>query len=202
MNNFLQNRLLDVMRLIAGAYPRYKRAAPVAGRQTMFFANHSSHADTLAILAALPEAVREDVRPVAARDYWDTSKLKRFIANQLLNVVFVDRNRESGSDPLEPIRTALREGSSIIIFPEGKRNEAPEMAAFKSGLFWLANEFPQVELMPVHLSNLARVMPRGKLLPIPLMCTVTFGEPLARIAGEEKNAFLERARNSVSSLQG
>lgn len=201
MNKFLQRRLLDVVRLVAGAYARFSGTL-VPGKQTIFFANHSSHIDTLAILAALPEAVRDHVRPVAARDYWDTSSLKRFIATDVLDVVFVERNRESGTDPLEPVRAALRTGSSIIIFPEGKRADIPEMAPFKSGLYWLSQEFPSADLVPVHLSNLGRVMPKGKLLPIPLMCTASFGLPLERIANEEKTQFLERARASVSSLQG
>ena len=133
MNKFLQRRLLDVVRLVAGAYARFS-ATLVPGKQTIFFANHSSHIDTLAILAALPEAVRGHVRPVAARDYWATSSMKRFIATNVLDVVFVERNRESGTDLLEPVRAALRAGSSIIILPEGKRADIPEMAPFKSGL--------------------------------------------------------------------
>ncbi|WP_321899883.1 lysophospholipid acyltransferase family protein [Paraburkholderia heleia] len=201
MNNFLQRRLLDVVRLIVASYGRFA-AVPTAGRQTIYFANHTSHLDTLAILAALPKVVRDAVRPVAARDYWDSSSLKRFVAKQILDVVFVERNGTAGTDPLKFVRGALASGSSIIIFPEGTRSATAEIGAFRSGLYRLALEFPDVDLVPVYLSNVARAMPKGKVLPIPLMCQVLFGEAMLPMAGEEKSAFLERARQSVVALRG
>ncbi|CAB3689059.1 lysophospholipid acyltransferase family protein [Trinickia soli] len=168
--------------------------------QTIYFANHASHVDTLAILAALPRETRAHVRPVAARDYWDSSSTKRFIANHVLNVVFVERKRESGEDPLERVKEALATGSSLIIFPEGTRSLDGDIGPFKSGLYWLSRQFPNVALVPVHLSNLARAMPKGAVLPVPVSCHVSFGGEIAR-AAEDKDAFLFEARASVIRLQ-
>ncbi|MBC8737116.1 1-acyl-sn-glycerol-3-phosphate acyltransferase [Paraburkholderia sp. UCT31] len=201
MSNLLQRALLGVVRLVVGAYPRWV-APPAAAGQTIYFANHTSHVDTLAVLAALPLEMRATVRPVAARDYWDASPLRRFIATRVLRVVFVDRQRQEDRDPLEPLRAALAAGSSLILFPEGKRNESDVLGEFKSGIFRLAEEFPDVHLVPVYLSNLNRVMPRGKLVPIPVICRVGFGEPLERRSGEDKKQFLARAREAVHTLQG
>ncbi|WP_442808386.1 lysophospholipid acyltransferase family protein [Trinickia soli] len=199
MRNLLQSLLLGVVRLIVGAHGRHGAARPNNG-QTIYFANHASHVDTLAILAALPRETRAHVRPVAARDYWDSSSTKRFIANHVLNVVFVERKRESGEDPLERVKEALATGSSLIIFPEGTRSLDGDIGPFKSGLYWLSRQFPNVALVPVHLSNLARAMPKGAVLPVPVSCHVSFGGEIAR-AAEDKDAFLFEARASVIRLQ-
>ncbi|HEX7683778.1 MAG TPA: lysophospholipid acyltransferase family protein [Trinickia sp.] len=200
MRNLLQSALLGVVRLVVGAHGRYDSARPSV-RQTIYFANHASHVDTLAILAALPADVRMHVRPVAARDYWDSSSRRRFIAHRVLDVVFVERKHEGGGDPLERVKEALAAGSSLIIFPEGTRSLTGEIGPFKSGLYWLSKQFPDVALVPVHLSNLARAMPKGALLPVPISCHVSFGEEIARATNDNKDAFLAEARDAVVRLQ-
>ncbi|WP_250454034.1 lysophospholipid acyltransferase family protein [Caballeronia sp. ATUFL_M2_KS44] len=191
--------LLTLVRLVAGAYPVW-HAGPPSAAQKLYFSNHTSHIDTLAMLAALPRHLRDAVRPVAARDYWDSGPLKRHIAQKLLNVVLIDRRRETGGDPLDPVRDALASGASIIIFPEGTRGADTLPQAFKSGLFHLASEFPHVELAPVYLENLQRIMPKGAIFPIPLICKLHFGAPQARRDGEDKASFLARMRDAVVAL--
>jgi 1-acyl-sn-glycerol-3-phosphate acyltransferase len=182
--------LVWLARLLVGAYPRWIGSAPSAN-QRIYFANHSSHMDTLVLWAALPESLRANTRPVAARDYWGKGGIRQRIAEEELNVVMID---------LDPLRTALHHGFSLIIFPEGTRNPQPLPGQFKAGLHFLAQEFPQVELIPVYLDNLHRSMPKGALLPVPIICTIRFGAPVARIEGESKEAFLSRARAAVIEL--
>ncbi|KVQ71608.1 lysophospholipid acyltransferase family protein [Burkholderia ubonensis] len=191
--------LLSIVRLVAGAYPVWHQAPP-SPTQKIYFSNHTSHIDTLAILAALPRDVRAVVRPVAARDYWDSSDLKRHIAQKLLNVVLIDRHRETGGDPLDPVRDALAQGHSIIIFPEGTRSAEALPQQFKSGLFHLASEFPNVALAPVYLENLQRIMPKGAIWPVPLICKVHFGANEARGDQEDKASFLARMRDALVAL--
>lgn len=191
--------LLAFVRLVAGAYPVW-HAGPPSAAQKLYFSNHTSHIDTLAMLAALPRPLRDAVRPVAARDYWGSSPLKRHIAQKLLNVVLIDRHRESGGDPLDPVRDALRQGHSIIIFPEGTRGADVLPQPFKSGLFHLATEFPNVALAPVYLENLQRIMPKGAIWPVPLICKVHFGANDALGAGEDKPTFLARMRDAIVAL--
>ncbi|AOK23064.1 lysophospholipid acyltransferase family protein [Burkholderia ubonensis] len=191
--------LLSIVRLVAGAYPVWHQAPP-SPTQKIYFSNHTSHIDTLAILAALPRDVRAVVRPVAARDYWDSSDLKRHIAQKLLNVVLIDRHRETGGDPLDPVRDALAQGHSIIIFPEGTRSAEALPQPFKSGLFHLASEFPNVALAPVYLENLQRIMPKGAIWPVPLICKVHFGANEARGDQEDKASFLARMRDALVAL--
>jgi 1-acyl-sn-glycerol-3-phosphate acyltransferase len=117
--------------------------------------------------------------------------------------VLIDRERkEGGPDPVEQMVAALAGGDSLILFPEGTRNTTDAvLLPFKSGLFHLANRYPDAELVPVWINNLARVMPKGQPIPIPLLCTVTFGASLPRIDGEDKAAFLERARAAMLALR-
>ena len=163
-------------RLLVGAYPQWIGCKP-----------------------ALPRSLRPLTRPVAARDYWQ-SGIRRRIAVDELNVVLVDRRRTENSDPLDPMRQALREGSSLIIFPEGTRSPQPLPGPFKSGIWRLMREFSEVELIPVYLENLHRSMPKGALLPVPTMCSVRFGAPLPHSVDDSKEEFLERARTAVISL--
>lgn len=144
--------------------------------------------------------LRPFVRPVAAKDYWEKGLLRRRIALDELNVVLVDRRRTEHSNPLDPLRQALQEGSSLIIFPEGTRRPQPLPSEFKSGIWRLMKEFPQVELIPVYIENLHRAMPKGVLLPVPTVCSIRFGAPLEHSPEDLKEDFLERARNAIISL--
>lgn len=191
--------LVTVVKLLVGAYARWVGTTPTAA-QRIYFANHTSHIDTLAIWSSLPRGLRRHTRPIAARDYWGTG-LRKYVAVRGFGAVFIDRVRENPeSDPLDPLRASLREGDSLIIFPEGTRGQTATPAPFRSGLFRLAVEFPAVELVPVYLDNLHRSLPKGAVLPVPVVCTVRFGAPLALRAGEDKEAFLTRARDAVIAL--
>jgi len=191
--------LVGVVKLLVGAYARWVGSAP-GPAQRIYFANHTSHIDTLAIWSSLPRDLRRRTRPIAARDYWG-SGLKKYIATRGFGAVLIDRTRENPeSDPLDPLRASLREGDSLIIFPEGTRGTSATPAAFRSGLFRLAGEFPTVELIPVYLDNLHRSLPKGALLPVPVVCTVRFGAALALQPGESKESFLSRARDAVIAL--
>ena len=192
--------LVGVMKVLVGAYPRWEGCLP-SDAQRIYFANHTSHMDTLAIWSALPSSMRAATRPVAAKDYWNKGALRRHLAIGVLNAVLIERSREDRrGDPLQPLSETLEHGHSLIIFPEGTRGGEPLPGSFKSGLFHLMQRFPDVELIPVYLENLHRAMPKGIILPIPLICTIHFGSPLPRVRDEGKDAFLERARGSVVAL--
>ncbi|MDO8990297.1 MAG: lysophospholipid acyltransferase family protein [Sideroxyarcus sp.] len=193
----LSKLLIGLVRLLVGAMPRWIGTIP-SPTQRIYFANHSSHIDTVALWSALPPELRARTRPVAAADYWGTGRFKRYVALKCLNAVLINRNKtEAGSNPLSPLFEALDRGDSLILFPEGTRQLQALPGNFKAGLFHLAERYPNVELIPVYLENLNRSMPKGAILPVPITCTVRFGTPLARIANEDKPTFLNRARDAV-----
>ncbi|HEX6833134.1 MAG TPA: lysophospholipid acyltransferase family protein [Rudaea sp.] len=189
-----------LVRALVGAAPRWIGCKP-GDNLRIYYANHTSHMDTLALWSALPAPLRAKTRPVAAKDYWSRAGVRSFLATHAFNALFIDRSPENRDrDPLAPLAEALARGESLIIFPEGTRSAQALPNRFKSGLFHLAAKFPQAELVPVYLDNLYRSMPKGTFLPVPLTCTVRFGAPLERVADESKDAFLERARNAVVAL--
>ncbi|WP_285413215.1 lysophospholipid acyltransferase family protein [Variovorax sp. efr-133-TYG-130] len=272
--------LLGIVRLLTGAQARWYGCPPKA-EQRIYFANHQSHADLVMIWAALPEELRSITRPIAARDYWANTPVKRWITTEVFNAVYVERAattapapaasvevpppvaaepappaeriepsmepllpmslpfadasaevlREAqgqldlpappppppapppaapepeaaaaapAADPLAPLIEALRSGDSIIIFPEGTRGHTGEPQKFKSGLYALATMFPEVVLVPAWIDNVQRVMPKGEIVPVPILCSVTFGAPIRVEEGEERRPFLDRARAAVIALR-
>ena len=192
--------LSAVARLITGAQGHWKGCPPTA-EQRIYFANHQSHFDWVLIWAALPKDLRTRTRPIAARDYWTSSPFKRWLTTEVFNAVYVSRTRTDDQDPLEPLVEALKSGDSLVIFPEGTRSNKGEPQAFKSGLFHLASQFPGVQLVPAWIDNVQRVMPKGEVVPVPILCTVTFGTPMQLQDGEDKASFLDRARVAVLGLR-
>ena len=259
--------LLALVRLLTGAQARWWGCPPKA-EQRIYFANHQSHIDLVMIWAALPEELRSITRPIAARDYWTSSPLKRWITTEVFNAIYVERGGSAplpadlsvpvaaatarvapqwervepsldampapdtalvdsaaagqqaelllsaAADearltpgtpeallPLQPLIEALQSGDSIIIFPEGTRGHTGEPQKFKSGLYTLAQMFPDVVLVPAWIDNVQRVMPKGEVVPVPILCSVTFGAPIKVEDGEERRPFLDRARSAVLALR-
>ena len=190
--------IVGATRLLVGGQGVWVGTKP-STTQRIYFANHSSHLDTILVWAAMPPDLRRKVRPVAAADYWGKGRLNRHIALKVLNAVLIDRQTRS-SNPLEPLEQALSAGDSLIIFPEGTRGTTELPGEFKPGLYRLAKAFPQVELVPVFLDNLRRALPKGSLVPVPLSCVARFGAPIHMLPDEPKDVFLDRARSAVVAL--
>ncbi len=188
--------LAFITRLITGAQGHWKGSPPKA-EQRIYFANHQSHFDWVLIWAALPHELRAQTRPIAAKDYWTSSPFKAWLTHEVFNAVYVNRQRTADEDPLEPLVDALKNGDSLVIFPEGTRSNKGDPQAFKAGLYHLAEQFPGVPLIPVWIDNVQRVMPKGEVVPVPILCTASFGPPLQLEPGEDKRAFLDRARQAV-----
>jgi 1-acyl-sn-glycerol-3-phosphate acyltransferase len=188
-------------RFITAVRGRWEGVAPT-GEQRVYFANHASHGDFVLIWTVLPRRMRFMTRPVAGSDYWLKSGLRRFIGRDVFNAVLIDRDRSArASDPVTQMTEALDAGASLIVFPEGTRNTTDAtLLPFKSGLFHLAQARPAIALVPVWIDNLNRVMPKGEFVPIPLICTVTFGAALHLDAAETKQDFLGRAEAALLAL--
>lgn len=191
--------LSSLTKIVIGAYPYWRYSRPSTA-QRVYFANHSSHLDTMTIWSSLDSNLRKITRPVAAKDYWDKGGIRRRIARDALNVVLIERSGQAESDPLLPLYEALDQGDSLIIFPEGTRRYDAEPAAFKSGLYHLSRRYPNIEYIPVYLDNTRRSLPKGALLPLPMSCVATFGAPLIIDLDESKESFLARARQAVIDL--
>jgi 1-acyl-sn-glycerol-3-phosphate acyltransferase len=180
-------------------------------RQRIFFANHSSHLDFILIWSSLPRHVRERTRPVAGRDYWERSRFRRYYVQKVFNAVLIDRvllNSDPvggafdrrGREAVEQMLQGLGAEYSLILFPEGTRGSGESIGQFRSGLYYLSRERPDVELVPVRIHGAHKVLPKGRKVPRPQESDLTFGESMRFEEGETRTAFIVRARAALSKL--
>lgn len=208
----LAGMIAAAARLISGVQVRWVDSEPDS-RQAVYFANHSSHLDFVVLWSSLPPEIRRVTRPVAAQDYWNQG-LRRTLAVNVFRAVLVARHpgkseaHDASSDPtldprlaIEHMLEAMGDADSLILFPEGTRGTGEEVAAFKSGLYYLCQQRPGLRMIPAYLHNLNRILPKGEFLPVPFISRLTFGPAMVLEAGEEKRAFLARAREAICRLK-
>ena len=191
----------QIARVLGGVQVHWAGCRPDA-RQRVYFANHSSHLDFLALWSALPPEARRAVLPVAGGDYWERGPLRDFVIKHVFRAALVERGRVCRrNNPLPCLTRELARGRSLVIFPEGTRGSGVEVGPFKSGLYHLAAKCPDVELMPAYLGNLNCVLPKGTILPLPIPTSVTFGSPMNLEQKETRRMFLARAREALCNLR-
>lgn len=197
---FTATLLAMIGKLLSGANVRWFDCQPDSC-QRVYFANHTSHLDALIVWSSLPWEVRELTRPVAAKDYWSKGWLRPYIAREF-NAILIDREEiKVHQSPIDLMLKEMGSTHSVIVFPEGGRNTEEDMGEFKSGLYYLSKKRPDLELVPVYIENLNRVLPRGEFLPVPLLSCITFGPPMWLEPKEPKKEFLNRAREAVRRLK-
>ncbi len=195
------NILALLARFLSGASARWIDSQPDTC-QRIYFANHTSHMDSIVIWSALPREVRMLARPVGAKDYWTAGPIRRYLSYHVFNAILIDRAEiKVHRSPVDIMIREIGHTHSLIVFPEGGRNTTGEMGEFKSGLYYLCKRRPDLELIPVHIDNMNRILPRGEVLPVPLLTCVSFGPPIWLEQGEPKFDFLQRAREAVRRLK-
>ncbi|MEQ4925061.1 lysophospholipid acyltransferase family protein [Proteus hauseri] len=225
--------LVSICRFLTGI--RAKQTSPIADNTPcIYYANHSSHLDGLVIWSCLAPTVRPYVHPVAADDYWNKNRLRRYLSRRIFRAVLIPRyatkmafpesecsTEDNGQIELtkeQPINDAstatqnkvnaldlmqeiLDKGESLIIFPEGTRGNGESIQDFKAGLWHLSRKNPNVQLVPIYLENLNRVLPKGSRLVVPVICSAIFGAPIESTTEEEsKQQFLVRAKSALEEL--
>ncbi len=199
--NLTRSFLALLARFLSGASVRWIDSQPDTC-QRVYFANHTSHLDAIVLWSALPQRVRTLTRPVAAKDYWGAGRIRSYMANQVFNALLIDRTEiKVHQSPVDLMIREIGHRYSLIVFPEGSRNSGGEIGEFKSGLYYLCKKRPDLELIPVHIDNMNRILPRGEVLPVPLLTCISFGPPVWLEAGEPKADFLFRAREAVRRLK-
>ena len=199
--NFTGSFLALLARFLSGASVRWIDSQPDTC-QRVYFANHTSHLDAVVIWSALPQQIRNLTRPVGAKDYWCAGRIRRYMANRVFNALLIDRTEiKVHQSPVDLIIREIGHRYSLIVFPEGGRSAGGEIGEFKSGLYYLCKKRPDLELIPVHIDNMNRILPRGEVLPVPLLTCISFGPPIWLEAGEPKTDFLRRARDAVRRLK-
>lgn len=150
------------------------------GRPYIIAANHSSHLDTGAVIAAITQAagLQESRRlhPLGARDYFFNSPVRSWLVSRMLNVVPIER-KETSLASLRLVKSILSRGEPVLIFPEGTRTRTGELQDFKPGLGLIAWEL-KVPIVPAYIQGTYEALPVGASLPRPRKVKVTFGAPV------------------------
>lgn len=203
---FLRSLLLI---LIARPIALFMTGADVANRERLplkgpaiVAANHSSHVDTLLLLAIFPSKALRRVRPAAAADYFLRDPVIGWFSRRVIGIVPVARAKAgTGEDVLAPAREALAAGDIVVVFPEGTRGEgeSDEMGQLKGGVARLAEAFPDAPVIPVWIQGAGRVLPKGEVVPVPMNCAVLVGEAL-RWEGS-RPAFMEALKQALLALK-
>ncbi len=168
-------------------------AVPI-GKPYILAANHSSHLDTGAVVAALArsqgldEALRLHV--LGARDYFFSSRFRGWAVSKLLNVVPIERH-ESSLASLKLVKGILQAGEPVLIFPEGTRSRDGEVQDFKAGLGLIAWEL-QVPVVPLAISGTHKALPAGKSWPTRHPIKIVFGEPMLMQRYQQQRGHLSR----------
>ena len=157
-------------------------------------ANHSSHADTAVLLAALPASAK--VKFGAAADYWFDVPVRRMIATSLIGVLPLRRSGDGGyAALLEAAGPLLRTGHTIVIYPEGTRSTDGSIAEFRSGAVRLARDCG-VPIIPVALLGTAEVLPKGGTFAPGSPMEVRIGDPV-----DPRHTSAARLRDEVMALR-
>jgi 1-acyl-sn-glycerol-3-phosphate acyltransferase len=191
--------LIRATRLLAGTQAG-GQVCDSAPRQRIYVANHSSHLDFMLLSSALSEPLRRCTRPVAAAEYWTSNPVRRFLIQDVFRCVLLGRQHFQ-LNPLEAVVSALRQGDSLIFFPEGTRGPGDTLQPLKPGIFHVARWFPDVDIVPVWIDNSYRILPKGFAVPVPLLSSITFGAPLRWKQGQCQEQFLVGLREALEALR-
>lgn len=161
-----------------------------------FVANHQSWVDIPALFVSLPMPVLF----LAKRELARIPFLGKYI--EAMGMVFVDRADRKGSvHTVDQATVRLREGWSILSFPEGTRSPDGRVQRFKTATFASALE-AGVPVVPVALEGPARIIPRGGFRVRPGTIRVVIGEPIltAGLTRDDRAELARRAQGEVEAL--
>lgn len=178
----------------------------------IFASNHQSHFDGPAILAALPARWRYRLAPAVMKEFFDahfhpekygfvkrfSNGLNYFLASLVFNIFPLPQRETGAREALRHAGGLISDGYSILIFPEGKRTEAGELARFQPGVGMLAARLG-VPVIPVRLTGLDRVLHKSAKFATPGRASVRFG-PAIRASGDDAAAIAQQIEDAVRSL--
>ena len=178
----------------------------------VYAANHQSHMDAPVILAAMPSIRRNRVAIAAAKEFFaahfhpDGHTTRKRVATTVLYYlsslvfnVFPLPQRESGArDAIRYVGDMLGEGTSVLIFPEGRRTETGAIDSFQPGIGMIASRL-RVPIVPVRIEGVDRILHQKWRMARPGRAKVSFGEPLW-LEGDDYKALALKVEKSVKYL--
>lgn len=139
-------------------------------------ANHSSHLDGPAVVAAVNRGMN-CVYSLAAKDYFFDKSVKGKFCQHILNMIPVQRRGKS-LDALKTCKSIVKQNQMILLFPEGTRSKTGSLQPFKLGMGFLAMQL-NVSVIPVCIEGSFQALPKGSFFPRRHNIRVAFGKPIS-----------------------
>lgn len=162
----------------------------------IFIANHSSHLDIGCLCGSLPV----NLHFIGKKELIWTPVVGwyMFIAGH----IFVDRrNRKKAIVSLQKAAKKIKEGKSVVMYPEGTRTKTGEIGPFKKGAFYLALD-ADVKIVPIHINGTYKVWPTKSSTITPGNVDVTIGKPIDSSRYSKKNIseLIQDAKAEIEAL--
>ena len=178
----------------------------------IFAANHQSFMDGPVIMAAMPARWRYAVAPAMGKEMfaahffpaqytrreWLGNSLNYYLAALFFNAFPLPQREAGARQTLRYIGDLLGEGTSVLIFPEGRRSHTGEIDVFRPGIGMIASRL-RVRVVPVKIDGLQNVLRVGWRMAKPGPVRVAFGPPL-ELVGEDYQALAQRVESAVRDL--
>lgn len=180
-------------------------------KQFIIVANHNSHLDTMSIMSSIPFRQLLKTHPVATAQYFGSKKWLVLLSNLFINTVLIKRkeelkisteisSNEGQQKALLLLEEKLAKGHSLILFPEGTRGEPEKLQEFKKGIGVLLLNYPQIPYIPVYISGMGKILPKGEMLPVPFNAIVSIGKPKL-IETNNVEDIVEEVKNAILDIQ-
>lgn len=200
MRKFLFSSLVrPLVMLVLGLNIRHYERLPQKG-PVVVVANHNSHLDTLVLMTLFKGDAFDKVRPVAAADYFFKNKFLAWFSTRVMNIIPIERRMTRDIRGMfKPMTDALDDNGIIIVFPEGSRGEPERLSRYKSGVYYLLRERPDVPVIPVFLHGLGKALPKGSFFFVPIIVDIFIGE--AFLFNENQREFMNTLNARMDALQ-
>ena len=161
----------------------------------IFMANHQSDFDILIVLAHIPGQFRW----IAKKELFKIPIFGKAMRNA--GYIEIDRqNHEKALKSLDEAAQKIREGKSVVTFPEGTRSRDGQIRPFKQGMFHLAIQ-AGVPIVPISIIGSHEIMPKRTLKVKPGRITMVIDRPVD-VSGytlETRGKLIERVRHIIVS---
>lgn len=162
----------------------------------VYVANHQSIYDVPVVFAALPTQLRILAKASLGRIPFLGWHLHRS------GHVLVDR-QNPGPSVMRRMEELVREGASLIVFPEGTRSDDGTLGRFKAGAFIIAIDH-HLPVVPVTITGTSEVMRKGHVTTRPGVVDVTVHPPMSTdgLGRDDVRALIDRVREVIADSMG
>ncbi|MCO4352472.1 lysophospholipid acyltransferase family protein [Staphylococcus agnetis] len=176
-------------------YERLKKQGPL-----VVIANHNSHLDTLVLMSLFRGNSFKHVRPFAAGDYFMKNAFLKWFSTKVMNIIPIERKMTRDfTGMFQPILDELDQNGIIILYPEGSRGEPEKLSKYKSGIYYLMRERPDVPIQPIFMHGLGKALPKDSFILVPFFVDIFIGETFK--CDLNRKAFMDEVTTRLNQLR-